>query len=179
VLGEKIRCEPYSEAKFRQALHAARAVAAEMPRDFAARLAAICAEAGVALVFVPELPKTRVSGATRWLTPEKAMIQQSLRHRRDDQFWFTFFHEAGHVLLHGKREVFIDGAEREQNDCETEADRFASDFLIPASELRKLPRPPFPSRRFARLRRRSASARGFSSGACRTTGYFRSRISMI
>ena len=54
---------------------------------------------------MPELPKTGTSGATRWLTPEKALIQLSLRHKSDDQLWFTFFHETGHVLLHGKRVV--------------------------------------------------------------------------
>ncbi len=67
-----------------------------------------CAAVGVAVVLVPELPGTRVSGATRWLTPGKALIQLSLRYKSDDQLWFTFFHEAAHVLLHGKRDLFIE-----------------------------------------------------------------------
>ena len=28
------------------------------------------------------------------------------RGKSDDLLWFTFFHEAGHILLHGKRDVF-------------------------------------------------------------------------
>ncbi|MBL8419274.1 MAG: hypothetical protein JNK92_01440, partial [Dechloromonas sp.] len=56
-----------------------------------------------------ELPKTEVSGATRWLSPDKALIQLSLRYKSDDQLWFSFFHEVGHLLLHGKKEVFIEG----------------------------------------------------------------------
>jgi Zn-dependent peptidase ImmA (M78 family) len=65
----------------------------------------LCAGAGVAVVFVPALPKTGVSGATRWINSNKALIQLSLRYRTDDHLWFTFFHEAGHILLHGKKEL--------------------------------------------------------------------------
>jgi len=61
----------------------------------------------VAIVFVPELPKLRVSDATRWLASNKALIQLSLRYKTDDHLWFTFFHDAGHILLHGKREMFL------------------------------------------------------------------------
>ena len=61
----------------------------------------------MAIVFVPELPKLRVSDATRWLAPNKALIQLSLRYKTDDHLWFTFFHGAGHILLHGKREMFL------------------------------------------------------------------------
>ena len=45
-----------------------------------------------------------VHGITRWLSSDRAIIQMSLRYRTDDQFWFSFFHEDGHVLLHGKRD---------------------------------------------------------------------------
>ena len=58
-----------------------------------------CAAAGVAVVFVPALPKTGVSGATRWLHPQKAIIQLSLRYKSNDHLWFTFFHEAGHIKV--------------------------------------------------------------------------------
>jgi Zn-dependent peptidase ImmA (M78 family) len=90
----------------------------------------LCCEAGVALVFVPELPGTRVSGATMWVSPEKALIIQSLRYRKDDHFWFTFFHEAAHVLLHGKRAVFIDEELQDVSDEEAKADAFAANHLI-------------------------------------------------
>jgi len=99
------------------------------------RMKQLCADAGVALVFVPELPKTRLSGATRWLSAEKALILQSLRHRKDDHFWFTFFHEAAHVLLHGKRETFIDDEDAVQSEKEDEANRFAADYLVPEADF--------------------------------------------
>jgi HTH-type transcriptional regulator / antitoxin HigA len=69
----------------------------------------LCAAAGVAVAFIPELKGCRACGVTRWLTPEKALIQLSLRYKTDDHLWFTFFHEIGHVLLHGKKEVFLEG----------------------------------------------------------------------
>ena len=36
------------------------------------------------------------------------MIQLSARHKSDDHLWFSFFHEAAHVLLHSKKSVFVD-----------------------------------------------------------------------
>lgn len=82
------------------------------------------------MVFVPALPKTGVSGATRWLNPDKAIIQLSLRYKTDDHLWFTFFHEAGHILLHGKKALFLEGADGMDEAKEAEADAFAEQELI-------------------------------------------------
>ena len=90
----------------------------------------LCAEAGVAVAFVPPLKGVPVYGITRWLTPDKALIQLSLRGKYEDIFWFTFFHEAGHILLHGKKDIFIESLEN-KDEKETEADIFARDMLIP------------------------------------------------
>ncbi|MFN8491179.1 MAG: hypothetical protein U0350_26520 [Caldilineaceae bacterium] len=38
--------------------------------------------------FVPELAQLRVCGATRWLTPNKALLQLSLRYKTNDHLWF-------------------------------------------------------------------------------------------
>ncbi len=91
----------------------------------------LCNAAGVALVLVPELPKTHLCGAARWLTPRKALIQQSMRHKSNDHFWFTFFHEAGHILLHSKKDVFIDEGKPTDTAEETEANEWAKTFLVP------------------------------------------------
>ena len=87
----------------------------------------------MAVAFVPELPKMRTSGATWWLSPTKAVILLSLRYKSDDHLWFSFFHEAGHILLHGKKDVFIE--DNHSSDKENEANRFASEFLIPTHRL--------------------------------------------
>ncbi len=126
-----INTNPFDKAKFLQALDEIRHLTKLEPAEFEPRMKQLCCEAGVALVFVPELPKTRLSGTTRWVSSEKALIIQSLRHRKDDHFWFTFFHEAAHVLLHGKRAVFIDEISMDQSEDEQQADAFAANHLIP------------------------------------------------
>ena len=63
----------------------------------------LCRAVGVVLVIEKELPKARVDGVARWLTPTRALIQLSARYLRDDILWFTFFHEAAHLLLHAKQ----------------------------------------------------------------------------
>jgi len=137
IEAQDIHCQPYSAEVFDQALREARGLTVESPRVFQPTLVHLCAQAGVAVVFVPQLPGGRVSGATRWLSPSKALIQLSLRYKTDGQLWFTFFHEAGHIILHGKRDVFLEEVEG-ANDArgqEEEANAFAAEFLIPPREL--------------------------------------------
>lgn len=136
-LAQGIRCAPYDKTGFQAALLHIRSLTREPPEVFQPQLEALCAAVGVAVVFVPELPRTGVSGATRWLSADKALIQLSLRYKTDDQLWFTFFHEAGHVLLHGKKAVFIEGNGLDDGK-EAEANRHAADFLVPPPKLRAL-----------------------------------------
>jgi HTH-type transcriptional regulator/antitoxin HigA len=136
LIAQKTECRPYAAARFRNALSEIRRLTTQPPEVFQPEIIRLCAECGVAVVFVPELPKIRACGATWWLNPGKAVIQLSLRYKSDDQLWFSFFHEAGHILLHGKKEVFIEG-DNQSSDKEDEADRFASDFLIPPGKYRQ------------------------------------------
>jgi HTH-type transcriptional regulator / antitoxin HigA len=129
-------CADFSPGAFRDVLHRIRALTRDLPQDFAFVVERECASAGVYVVFVPELPGTRVWGATRWLTPTRALIQLSLRYETDDHLWFTFFHEAGHILLHGRREVFLEGDVSQAAVQESEADAFAREWLIPEKRYR-------------------------------------------
>lgn len=137
IAARGVECAPYNPVKFRQVLSRARRLTLEPPHRYPRELSRACAEAGVALVFLPEPPRLSISGATRWITNRKAVMQMSLRYVTDDQFWLTFFHEAGHILLHGKRDVFLEGNASLQVK-EEEADRFAFDVLLPADKLGKL-----------------------------------------
>lgn len=130
-----ILCESYDKVKFRQALDEIRRLTTSSPDVFVPRMRELCAQAGVAVVFVPSLPKTGVSGATRWLNTNKALIQLSLRYKTDDHLWFTFFHEAGHILLHGKKELFLEGTNGLDAAKENEANEFAQNELIPRRML--------------------------------------------
>lgn len=126
-----IDTEPFDERRFRQALVEIRDLTTKRPQLALKRLQAICASAGVAVVFLAEIDKTRTSGAARWLTPNKALIQLSDRHKADDHFWFSFFHEVGHLLLHSKKGTFITAPATETERVEQEANAFAEAQLIP------------------------------------------------
>ncbi len=93
---------------FQDILQQIRGLTRETPEVFVPELKNLCASAGVAVVFVPELPKTGVYGATKWLA-HMAVIQLSLRYKSNDHLWFAFLHEAGHILKHGRKEIFIKG----------------------------------------------------------------------
>ena len=126
----QLNTPPYDKATFLASLQQIRKLTQQNPADVWQDVVQLCADSGVALVLVPELPKTRVSGFTHWLTPDKALIQLSLRYKTDDSLWFTFFHEAAHILLHGKKDVFLEGRDT-QSLKEQQANQWASNFLIP------------------------------------------------
>jgi addiction module HigA family antidote len=134
-----IRCDAYDAHHFRDSLLTLRSLSAEPdPNVFVVALQKACAKNGVAVVFVPAPPGCPVSGATRWLTAEKALIALSLRYKSNDQLWFSFFHEAGHLLKHGKKLLFIEGLDGLDQEKEAEADRFASELLIPPQRVKCL-----------------------------------------
>lgn len=129
---EKAAVKPFNPSGFLEGVNRIRSMT-DLPQGFADEMVRICAENGVILVFTKELPGVPVHGITRWLSSDRAIIQMSLRYRTDDQFWFSFFHEAGHVLLHGKRDfAYEHGGE----SWELEADQFALNRLIPEAAYR-------------------------------------------
>ena len=133
----------YDRKKFQQALQEIRGLTREHPTVYQDRMIQLSVDSGVALAFARELPGMRVAGASRWLSPRKALIQLSLLHRTDADLWFTFFHEAAHILLHGRKMVFVEGVvegkpSRDDVLEEVEADHFVANFLAPASDLEEL-----------------------------------------
>ena len=104
------------------------------PSRFFPKLRTLCAEAGVAVVAVRAPQGCRASGATRLVMSNKAMMLLSFRHRADDQFWFTVFHEMGHLILHGAH-TFVDGDGTPEDEREREANQFASQCIIPADRF--------------------------------------------
>jgi len=127
---QKIECAPHDANRFKNAIETIRKLTPKEPEVFEPAMKKCCAEAGVALALVPELKKVPWNGATKWLSPSKAMILLNLRGKGEDKFWFSFFHEAGHVLHDSKKDLLInDGSEDDSR--EQRANAFAADFLIP------------------------------------------------
>jgi Zn-dependent peptidase ImmA (M78 family)/transcriptional regulator with XRE-family HTH domain len=138
VEAEKLKCEPYDPEKFRSALRQIREYADKPASEWYPAMIRLCAAAGVAVVFVKEIPGASVSGATKWLGKDKAVIMLTLKYKTDDHVWFTFFHEAAHVLLHGKKLVFIEDDSETNDSLEREADRLSRNVLIPTSRIGEL-----------------------------------------
>jgi HTH-type transcriptional regulator/antitoxin HigA len=124
-----ISCKPFVRREFESTLGGMRDCIRDLPGNFDRDIIHRCAECGVAVVFVPLLSGVHAWGATRWLKTDKAMILLSLRGRYEDIFWFSFYHEAGHILLHGKRDVFVEESDG-KGDHEREADAFAAESLV-------------------------------------------------
>ncbi len=131
IKAELQECSEYSERCFKQAVRTIRGLTREGVAEALQRTTKLCNEAGVALVLVKPLPKTALSGAAWWLSSRKAVIQLTVRHKTDDHLWFSFFHEAAHVLLHSKKETFVDETIGNGAALEAEANEWASNTLIP------------------------------------------------
>jgi HTH-type transcriptional regulator/antitoxin HigA len=131
---ERQDCAEYNEGRFKQAAAEIRDLTTDELTKALKRVRDLCNRSGVALVLIKPLPKTALSGAAWWLSARKAVIQLSARHKTDDHLWFTFFHEAAHILLHSKKPVFVDDGNEDDTDDEKEANQWACNILVPKHE---------------------------------------------
>lgn len=97
------------------------------PQDFFVQLQQLCLRAGVKVIYTPCVKQAPISGATRWIN-NHPVIQLTGRYNQNDRFWFTFFHEIGHVLLHGKKEIFLEDIE--YSDYDKQKEQEADDFAV-------------------------------------------------
>ena len=145
IAASQIETKDFDEKHLFEILHDLRELTREIPEKSLPVVEELCANAGVAVVWVPELSQTGISGCARWLSDKKAIVGMTLRYKHDDQIWFTFFHEIAHILLHRKKYGFIlDNADQDLDDKiidpkiqkeEEEANRFAANTLIPPEAL--------------------------------------------
>lgn len=140
------KCPKYNKARFQQALQTIRGLTCLPPQEFEPQMRQLLHDAGVLLVLVPAIPRSHVSGVARWLSPSRPLIQLSLYGKSNDKFWFAFFHEAAHILLHAgsreaKKSVFLDepSASHNNDPQEHEANQWAGERLIPAEHNDRLP----------------------------------------
>lgn len=95
-------------------------------------------KSGIHFVVEGHLPHTHLDGAAIRLPDGSPLVALTLRHDRLDNFWFTLSHELAHVALHfdgSDCNVFFDDLDQAEADTyEREADKWASEALIP-SEL--------------------------------------------
>jgi len=101
------------------------------PEDFCPQLCKILTDCGIALVFLPHIGGSFLHGAT-FYSGNKIVVGLTVRGKDADKFWFSLFHELGHILLGhlGKSDGTTD-------EDELAADTFAKDTLIPLNQFNK------------------------------------------
>lgn len=141
-LASTIDCADWNRDRFKKRLNEARVLTKNRyPQRFFPKLRQLCAECGVALVAAPTPSGCPASGATQFLTRSKALLMVSFRFKTDDQFWFSFFHEASHLVLHDIDAVFIDDNLNGGDSLEEqEANAFAKNILVPAERQQEMSR---------------------------------------
>ena len=141
-----LRCAPFQKKQLTDSLKKVRAMTLLSPEDFQDELHQLLADSGVALILCPHLPGTYAHGATFRLGKDKAVVMMTLRYKWADVFWFSLFHELGHILLHNRHTVILEGDDTnpEQKTLEEEANLFAADTLIPPEDYKAF----FDGRRF-------------------------------
>lgn len=138
IEAHEINCRPFDKATFRKAVWQIRSLTVKDPQDFIPQMKKLCAESGVVLSLIPEMKKVPWYGASKWLAPHKALIILNLRGKYEDQFWFSFFHETGHILNDNKKHLYINEGPH-GDEIERKADDFAVSILFTNKQRHEIP----------------------------------------
>jgi addiction module HigA family antidote len=141
IQAEKIPLNAFDKKGFKEHLYVAQEISYKQAENWQVQLQDFCANYGIALVYTPCISKAPIYGATRWIKTHTTPILQISDCNKDvASFWFTFFHECGHIILHGKKDIFMEGIEGIQQDAtkEQQADDFSIETLLPKLHLKEL-----------------------------------------
>jgi len=134
LLSKKLDLPEYSDKKLIELTTELKLLSTKSEFDYIT-IKDLLKNAGVGLIFLKQFSNTKVSGAVRWIN-KNPIIQLSLYNKWADIFWFNLYHEIGHILLHGKKNKFLEFDDKNtlidnaENEAEIEADKFAQDKLI-------------------------------------------------
>ena len=120
----KIETENINLVKLKKSLPEIRKMTRQSPSEFCPVMGNLFASCGIALVFLPHIGGSFLHGAT-FYDGNKIVLGMTVRGKDADRFWFSLFHEIGHILL-----GHISGCSEPTKEDEAEADRFARDTLI-------------------------------------------------
>lgn len=174
VQSEKLALAKFSANDFKNRLPELKKLCAlKRPELFFPKLQQACAEHGVGLVSSKAPTGCRASGATWTSAKGNPIILLSFRYLSEDHFWFTFFHEAAHVVLHGTDHISVDGSDPSPlgaSSVEDEADTFAQNALV-AADLRDEMLNAIPTRPHARrIARKAGVTPGIIVGQLQKSG---------
>ncbi len=134
-----IETQEYNQEKLIASLSALKLLTKESdPNKMMREIKKILADCGVAFVLTQSLKNAPINGVTRWLNPNKVLLQLSLRYKYADIFWFSLFHEIGHILYDNKKDFNVDLVNSPvELEKEKRADRFACNELVPEEDYAK------------------------------------------
>ena len=108
-----------------------RAMTTEDPSVFCSKLVDLLAGCGIAIIFLPHIGGSFLHGAT-FYDKNKIVIGLTVRGKDADKFWFSLFHEVGHILL-----GHLNQDDGTTDKDEAAADEFAKETLIPTVEFNR------------------------------------------
>ena len=125
----------YDAKKLKKALPLIKSIMTTGAPDFWQQVVVVLNSVGVKVVCVPCLPKVSASGVSRWIN-NSPIIQVSDRMKRYDIFWFSLWHEIGHILKHGTKYISVENVEYDDRDMEVEneANAFAAEWIFAEEE---------------------------------------------
>ena len=153
IQAEGAKCPKYGKAKFRKSLTRIRGLTNSQQGlpELLEKTQSLCLESGVVLLVIEPLSGAAAESAAWWLpadkfmdVPAKPVILLRSQHETDASLWHSLFHAAAHILLHSKKQVFLDGMRgksadeaSQESEAVSEADQWAQDFLVPLSDWNK------------------------------------------
>lgn len=122
----KVSTPKFNKSKFEKAIQYALTLT-QNHEEFYPLIRKAFMDAGVVLVILPNLSGSKINGATKKLGNGNIMLMVNDRRLNADSFWFTLFHEIGHII-NGDYGISF---ETEEGEKEDNADKYAEDMLIP------------------------------------------------
>ena len=123
----------YSAAKLKAILEDISLLLTHPSDDVMTLLRETLASAGVILIYTEPLSSINIKGASRWIGGHPC-IQLLNTLEVYENFAYTVLHEIGHILLHGKKDIFLEETgyvsdNPSYDEKEAEADAFAKKWL--------------------------------------------------
>ena len=134
----EIETKEFSKERLEENIVKMKSLTKDNKKENIEELKDICSESGIALVILPHLPKTYVDGVCKWIGKDKVLVILSNRGKKLDKFWFNFFHEIGHIMKHGKKDIFINADETLGMKVEEEANLYAKNTLISPKDFKSI-----------------------------------------
>lgn len=120
----KIKAPKFNKEKFEKAYKFALTLTNDH-NNFYSKIKKEFEEAGVILIALPNIPGSNINGATKKIG-DSIMLMVNDRGAFADTFWFTLFHEIGHIV-NGDYGISFD---KETGEKEEKADLFAQNSFI-------------------------------------------------